>query len=343
MKAWIAGLGGLAIVAIGVPASADTFTLWVRSDGSTFMPKLVDAFNASQSEHKAELQIVPVAELVQKYAVAAAGGTAPDALSLDLIYTPAFAAAGQLEDLTDFAKGLPYFDALSKAHLSVGTYDGKIYGVPFSADASVLIWNKDLFAKAGLDPEKGPTTWAEIHDDAAKVAALGGDIKGYYFSGNCGGCNIFTFTPLIWASGGDIFADNGRTATLDTPQMRDAIAFYRGMVGEGLRPPVRRPTPGPTSSRPSPAAISGSPRPARSPSVRSTRSIPTCTTASPCCPARTAGRPPSPAATTSSSRRARRRSRRSRPSSSMPTRSKARRCSPTTARCRCATTSPRTR
>lgn len=236
MKRWIAGLGGFAALALALPAAADTFTLWVRSDGSTFMPKLVDAFNASQSAHKAELQIVPVAELVQKYAVAAAGGTAPDALSLDLIYTPAFASAGQLEDLTEFARGLPYFDGLSKAHLSVGTYDDKIYGVPFSADASVLIWNKDLFTKAGLDPEKAPTTWAEIHDDAAKVAALGGDTKGFYFSGNCGGCNIFTFTPLIWASGGDIFADNGRTATLDTPQMRDAIAFYRGMVGEGLVP-----------------------------------------------------------------------------------------------------------
>jgi multiple sugar transport system substrate-binding protein len=44
---------------------------------------------------------VPFSELVQKYATAIAGGQAPDALSMDLIYNPAFAAAGQLEDLTD--------------------------------------------------------------------------------------------------------------------------------------------------------------------------------------------------------------------------------------------------
>ncbi|WP_180899171.1 ABC transporter substrate-binding protein [Martelella soudanensis] len=230
-------LGGVAIAAIALPglAQAETFSLWVRSDGSEFMPKLVEAFNA-MGEDKAELQIVPVNELVQKYAIAAAGGSQPDALSLDLIYTPSFAQAGQLKDLTAFAQSLPYYDSLSKAHLSVGTYDGKIYGMPFSADASVLVWNKNLFRQAGLDPDKAPETWADIRADAEAVSALGDDTYGFYFSGNCGGCNIFTFTPLVWASGGVLFEDEGAKATVETPQMKEAIAFYRGMVQEGLVP-----------------------------------------------------------------------------------------------------------
>jgi len=228
--------GGIALLALTVSAaSAETFTLWVRSDGSNFMPRIVEAFNKSHDD-KAELQIVPTAELVQKYATAAAGGQAPDALSLDLIYTPAFAAAGQLEDITDWAKSLPYFDKLSPAHVKTGTYKGRIYGLPYSADSSVLIWNKKLFRQAGLDPDKGPTNWAEIEAAAEKVAALGGDIKGFYFSGACGGCNIFTFVPLVWASGGEILTEDGSKATLDTPQMRDAIAFYRDMVKKGLVP-----------------------------------------------------------------------------------------------------------
>ncbi|WP_116133952.1 sugar ABC transporter substrate-binding protein [Tropicimonas sp. IMCC34043] len=230
--------GALILAAIGVSgaAKADTFTMWVRSDGSEFMPKLVEAFNAKGGD-QAELQIVPVNELVQKYAIAAAGGSAPDALSLDLIYTPAFASSGQLKDITELAKSLPYLDQLSPAHLSVGTFEGKIYGLPFSADASVLLWNKDLYRKAGLDPEKGPTNWAEIREAAAAVGALGDNTYGFYFSGNCGGCNIFTFTPLIWASGGDIFADDGNKATLDTPEMHAAIDLYRGMVKDGVVPP----------------------------------------------------------------------------------------------------------
>lgn len=216
-------------------AQADSFSLWVRSDGSEFMPKLVEAFNA-QGEHEAELQIVPVDELVQKYAIASAGGSAPDALSLDLIYTPAFAEAGQLRDLTDFAQGLPYFDNLSPAHLAVGTAQDRIYGLPFSGDASLLLWNKDLYEQAGLDPEAGPKTWDDIRDHATAIAALGDETYGFYFSGNCGGCNIFTFAPLIWASGGDILADAGRTATLTSPQVVAALDFYRGMVADGLVP-----------------------------------------------------------------------------------------------------------
>ncbi|MCX5571424.1 sugar ABC transporter substrate-binding protein [Kaistia sp. K-TC2] len=216
-------------------SAAETANIWVRADGSNFMPQIVEAFNKSH-ENQIKLDIIPNAELVQKYATSAAGGTAPDGLSLDLIYTPAFAAAGQLEDITDWAKSLPYFKDLSPAHVKTGTYKDKIYGLPFSADSSVLIWNKKLFKQAGLDPEKGPTNFAEIAADAEKVAALGGDIKGFYFSGACGGCNIFTFTPLIWASGGDILSEDGSKATLDSPQMRDAIALYRGMVEKGLVP-----------------------------------------------------------------------------------------------------------
>lgn len=240
MKTMIAGLalagsifGSLATV--GPAFAAETANIWVRADGSNFMPRIVDAFNKAH-ENQIKLDIIPNAEIIPKYGAAAAGGTAPDALSLDLIYTPAFSAAGQLEDITDWAKSLPYFASLSPAHVKTGTYKGRIYGLPFSADSSVLIWNKKLFKQAGLDPEKGPTNWAEIEADAEKVNALGGDIKGFYFSGNCGGCNIFTFTPLVWASGGDILTEDGSKATLDSPQLRGAIDLYRSMVKKDLVP-----------------------------------------------------------------------------------------------------------
>lgn len=210
-----------------------TLTMWSRQGSA--LPALVDAFNAGH-ETKVDLQLVPSDQMVQKYATSAAGGSAPDIIGLDLIYTPAFAAAGQLEDLSSFAKGLPYYDQLSKAHIEAGSYDGKTYGMPLLAEGSVLLWNKKLFEQAGLDPNAPLTNWAEIEAAAAKVDALGGDINGFYFAGACGGCNAFTFLPLVWASGGDIFADGAKKATLDTPQMHDAINFYRSMVEKGYVP-----------------------------------------------------------------------------------------------------------
>lgn len=229
----------LAATALGMLSTSalaqEKLTMWSRNTSEAFMPGLIKAFN---EKHKTqiELQIVPSTEMVQKYATAAAGGSAPDFVSLDLVYAPAFAQSGVLEDLTDMAKSLPYFDQLSKAHVGTGTYEGQIYALPMSADASLLLWNKKLFKQAGLDPEKAPTTWAEIVDAAGKVNALGGDIRGFYFPGACGGCNAFTFMPLIWASGGDILTDGGKRANIDSPQMRDAIAFYREIVSKGYIP-----------------------------------------------------------------------------------------------------------
>lgn len=225
----------LAALAMATGARAETASLWVRSDGANFMPRIVDAFNKGHDD-KIKLDIIPFSEIIQKYGAAAAGGTAPDALSLDLVYTPAFAAAGQLEDVTDLAKALPYLGSLSPAHLKIATYKGRIYGLPFSAEGSVMLWNKALFKRAGLDPDKGPTTWAEIAEDAAKVNALGGDIRGFYFAGSCAGCMAFTLTPLVWASGGQVLNDDGSKASLDSAQLRGAIALYRDLVAKGTVP-----------------------------------------------------------------------------------------------------------
>jgi multiple sugar transport system substrate-binding protein len=217
-------------------ASADTITMWVRSGIGDSFKEVVKAYNA-QGGDTVEMTEVPFAELVQKYATAIAGGQAPDALSLDLIYNPAFAAAGQLEDLSDWAKALPYFNSLSPSHVKLGTYDGKVYGMPLSVETSIFAWNKDLYKKAGLDPEKAPTTWEEITANAEKIRALGGDTYGFYFSGGgCGGCMIFTFTPLVWGAGADILSEDSKTATLDTPQMRKAVEYYRNLVAKDTVP-----------------------------------------------------------------------------------------------------------
>ena len=221
---------------VSTASAAEKIEMWVRTGIGDSFKKVVEAYNASH-ENQVVTTEVPFGELVQKYATAIAGGQAPDALSMDLIYTPAFAAAGQLEDLTDWAKSLPYFNSLSPSHVKLGTYQDKIYGLPLSVETSVFAWNKDLYKKAGLDPEKAPKTWEEIEANAEKIRELGDDTYGFYFSGGgCGGCMIFTFTPLVWGAGADILSEDSKTATLDTPQMRKAVGFYRDMVKKDLVP-----------------------------------------------------------------------------------------------------------
>ncbi len=232
-------VGLLAIFALSIaPALAQdpvTLTMWSRDSNQAFLRELVDMWNSSHT-NQIDLTVIPSADFVTRVGVAAAGGEAPDLLPTDLIYVPAFVRAGYLADITDFVSALPFADQLIPAHMFLGTYEGREYAVPFAAEGSVLLYNKGLFEQAGLDPEKPPTTWQEIHDAAKAIHALGDDIYGFYFSGNCAGCNAFTFLPYIWAQGVDLLTPDGLTATVDTPEVRDALAFYQQMWNEGLIP-----------------------------------------------------------------------------------------------------------
>lgn len=170
--------------------------------------------------------------MVAKLAQAIASGDVPDLMGLDLIYGPQFEAAGQLVDITDYFKDDPTLKTASPGHMTVATYDGRLYGVPLYADVSALFYNKGLFREAGLDPEKPPTSLAEIREYADKITAIGGDVKGYFLPGSCAGCNIFTVGPLMWASGASI-EPNADGEPLVGDGVKEVLQWARDMIKAG--------------------------------------------------------------------------------------------------------------
>jgi sn-glycerol 3-phosphate transport system substrate-binding protein len=57
--------------------------------------------------------------------------------------------------------------------------EGRMLSMPFNSSTPVLWYNKDMFAKAGLDPEKPPATWPELEAAAKKLLASGGAKCGF--------------------------------------------------------------------------------------------------------------------------------------------------------------------
>ncbi|BBE31251.1 ABC transporter substrate-binding protein [Tepiditoga spiralis] len=51
--------------------------------------------------------------------------------------------------------------------------NGKLYSMPFNSSNAVLFYNKTLFKKAGLDPNKPPKTYEELIDYSRKLAKIG--------------------------------------------------------------------------------------------------------------------------------------------------------------------------
>jgi multiple sugar transport system substrate-binding protein len=213
--------------------------MWVRADDAAYMPAVVNSFNASHKDIQLKLTLVPQAQLGQKYSAAASGGPGPDIVAVEISTMPQFDRTGWLVDLTNDAKQMSYYDKFSPAHLNQATYDGKLYAVPFTGDVSALFYNKDLFKQAGLDPDKPPTTWAEIQAYAAKIHALGPGYYGYFFSGACGGCMSFTMLPYVWAGGGDVLKSSGNTTTpkfYPNPDLASALELYRNLWKSGQVP-----------------------------------------------------------------------------------------------------------
>jgi multiple sugar transport system substrate-binding protein len=232
----------------GDTGSADdgtTITMWTRSPTQAFTQSLVDAYNAGH-ENKVRLTAFPADSYQQKVGTAAGGKDLPDVLAADVVYAPNYASKGLYLDITARVNELSFKDTLAPAHMKVAEFDGKNYSVPHDIDLSAIFYNKVLFERAGLDPDKPPTTLAEMVADAKKIQALGGGVSGYFFGGACPGCQLFTSWPMIWASGGEVLNEAGTASTIDNPEAAQVYSMLRQLYADGVVPKSAKNESGPT-------------------------------------------------------------------------------------------------
>ena len=114
---------------------------------------------------------------------------------------PNWTSQGLFQDITDRINGLPFMDKVAPGAHRRRHLGGKKYGLPFIIDLSVWMYNKNLFTAGRPRPGEAADDPEGVPADARAVAKLGGDVHGTFFGGNCGGCNVFTRWPIVWADG----------------------------------------------------------------------------------------------------------------------------------------------
>ncbi len=159
-----------------------------------------------------------------------AAGTLPDVFNVPFTDSKTLANAGQLANVTTDVKKLPYASQFNKSLLQVAQNDaGDIFGLPYGPYAYGLSYNRALFTKAGLDPNKPPTTWEEVRTDAKTISDKLG-IAGFmeFTSGNTGGWGL---TEMTYSRGGRMETVSGSktTVTTDNPQTIAALQFLQQM------------------------------------------------------------------------------------------------------------------
>ena len=169
----------LSISVVSATAQKTQVNWWHAMSGSRLavVESIVDSFNASQDSY----EIVPLftgtyAETLTKFIASYPVGAAPHLLQVyevgtqtmidsDAI-TPVYQIPGMLGETWDWAQ---YVIPIT-AYYSV---NGDLWSMPFNSSTAMLYYNKDVFAAAGLDPNKPPTTWQEMEEYGQQILDSG--------------------------------------------------------------------------------------------------------------------------------------------------------------------------
>ena len=217
-------------------------TFWFNWEGTNadVMKDLVNLFNAANPDIVIEPVFQPYADMTTLLQTSIAGGTTPDVVALDLILIPQFVETGAIAPLDDYVAADPDIN-IKDFYPLLADYDvmgSKRYALPVSTNNMQLIWNKDLFKKAGLDPEKAPTNWDEMQAMAEKCQDPANGVVGFEFYTQPTGEGItWQFQVWLWAAGGQFLNADNTAAAFNTPEGLKALTFVSDMLkGKGSQP-----------------------------------------------------------------------------------------------------------
>ncbi|MBW7455755.1 ABC transporter substrate-binding protein [Paenibacillus sepulcri] len=206
------------------------FSEWVTDPAyAPVFGELKTKFETENPGFEVEFQSDPYGTWETKYKVMFASGNAPDLFIVNNPDFPTFANSGYLLDM-GATLGEDYFKDFFPGILSMYKWNGKNMALPYTTDARVLWYNKDIFKQAGLDPEKPPVTWSELKADAETITkATDGKVAGF---GLDLGLKEFPAQSLYTASDSSIIQvdDSGKiTPTVNAPVFKDYLQLLKDL------------------------------------------------------------------------------------------------------------------
>ncbi|GAA0177488.1 extracellular solute-binding protein [Clostridium sediminicola] len=203
-----------------------------------FYTKMASDFEAENPDIKIEFISYPYGDLKQQVLVMANAGDAPDVVHGETSSFNAYVSSGYLEPLDELLSK-EYIDDIYPGVKDAMSADGKLYAAPWICSPYVMVYNKDLFEQAGLDPNAPPKTYEEMVDYAEKISQLkdkdGNSVYGLGettasvpISGN-------SVLSVMFSYGGGIYNDKGEV-DVNTQQNIDAFNFLKEIYTNKLNP-----------------------------------------------------------------------------------------------------------
>ena len=224
-----------------------TITFWHSFVSSTIpaLEALIERFEAEHPGIRIDAQYIPTGDaLVQKLVTAVQSGNAPDVSWVcshymeELVAADAIYAVDHFDDRPDRLTEDERAD-LYPALVQYASWRGTMYSLPMEATNLGILYNKDHFREAGLDPERPPETWGELQDMARRLARddngdgrferAGFVVPAAPATGPQGSYMMWQWIPFLW-QGGSYLIDEAQTQVLfDEPGGVEALTLWQDL------------------------------------------------------------------------------------------------------------------
>lgn len=200
--------------------------------------KIAEEFELANPNIKIEFVNFPYGDIKQQVLTMAAGGDAPDVVQVSSSWNNSLMESGYLAELDDlFTK--EFLDDFYPNVLEEGMKDGKLYILPWNVSPFILYYNKELFERAGLDPNSPPKTYDEMLAYAEKISKLkdkeGNPVYGIGETTASVPISGASILRVMYSFGGDIWNEQGEV-DVNTKNNIEAFKYLKTIYKNGYNP-----------------------------------------------------------------------------------------------------------
>lgn len=210
------------------PAERPPVEFWVSWPSEAVAP-LVQRFESENPGVRVRLRQVPESAVDDSLLLALRTGHPPDLCQLPGSQMPEWLDGGSL---SDWSAGVADLRGTLRGWELCMVGDA-IYGLPWTLRTPVLVYDKTLFAKAGLDSAQAPATWDDLRAAASRLDRLPG-VHGFGVAAGSARELTRTFLPWVWSGGSGFLAGGSDSSRLRARASVAALELLVALGKDGL-------------------------------------------------------------------------------------------------------------
>jgi multiple sugar transport system substrate-binding protein len=214
------GGGGKTLSADDAKNPKGNISWCIGKDTTGAFASMVKQFNDANPNAKVKLVELPTSaddQRAQQVQRLRAKSSECDVLGIDPIWMAEYVSHGWLYDITDVLSSRKS-DFIASTVKSAA-YQGKYWAIPFNTNAGFLYYRSDQISSA-------PKTWQDVYADAKSHDGL------VYQGSRYEGLTV-NFLELLYSAGGKPISDDGKKATIDSPEAKEVLQFMVNGIKQG--------------------------------------------------------------------------------------------------------------